>query len=74
VGISKSHFIIHSLKILKKYHVMGAVIPIISLSLILSLLPPYVVAAIFILSASYLAFIISRKFKSKFKKGEVQNA
>jgi hypothetical protein len=53
---------------------MGAVIPIMSLSLLLSLLPSYVVAAIFILSAGYMAFIISRKFKSKLKKGEVQNA
>jgi len=74
MGLSKSHLIIHSLKILKKYHIIGAVIPIMSLSLILSLLPSYVVAVIFILSAGYMAFIISRKFKSKSKKEKHSNA
>jgi hypothetical protein len=53
---------------------MGAVIPIMSLSLILSLLPSYVVAAIFILSAGYMAFIIFIKFKSKIKKEKHSNA
>jgi len=53
---------------------MGAVIPIMGLSLILSLLPPYVIAVIFILSAGYMVFIISRKINSILKKGETQNA
>jgi hypothetical protein len=74
VGLTRSHFIIHTLKVLKKYHVMGAVIPIMGSSLILSLFPPYVLAVIFILSAGYMAFIISRKFKSKSKKEKHSNA
>ena len=74
MGLTKSHFVIHALKIFKKYHLVGLMVPIMSLSLILSLLSPYVTAVIFILSAGYMAFIISRKFKTKFNKGETQHA
>jgi len=73
MGITKSHFIIHTLKILKKYNVVGIAVPIFGLSLLLSLLPPYVIAVIFILSAGYMVFIITRKIKTKFKKGEVHS-
>jgi hypothetical protein len=65
VGITKSHLIIHTLKVLKKYHLAALMVPFMGLSLILSLAPPYVVAAIFILSAGYLAFTTSMKFKPK---------
>jgi hypothetical protein len=74
LGITKSHLIIHSLKILKKYNLAGLMVPFMGLSLLLSLLPPYVVAVIFILSAGYMVFIISMKLKLQFKKGELQNA
>lgn len=74
MGLTKSHLIIHTLKILNKYRLAALMIPFMGLSFILSLLPPYVVAAIFILSAGYMAFVISMKFKLKFKKGEPQNA
>ena len=67
MGLTRSHLIIHTLKILKKYHLSGIVIPFMSLSLILSLFPPYVVVVIFILSTGYMVFIISRKINSKLK-------
>ena len=41
VGLTKSHLIIHTLKVLKKYHLAALMIPFMGLSLILSLLPPY---------------------------------
>lgn len=72
IGLTRAHFVIHTLKILRKYSLSGVIVPIMGLYLILSLFPPYVVAAIFILSAGYMAFTIKRKFKPKFKKGEVQ--
>ena len=68
MGLTKSHFIIHTLKILKKYNIVGAAVPLVGLSLILSLLPSYVIAAILILCVVYMAFIITKKFKSTFKK------
>ena len=72
MGLTKSHLIIHTLKIFKKYHLVGLMVPFMSLSLILSLFPPYVSAAIFILSSAFMAFTIKRKFKPKLEKGEVR--
>lgn len=63
LGLTRSHHVIHSLKILEKHNLIGAVIPIMGLSLFLSLLPPYVTATIFLLSAGYIAFAINKKFK-----------
>ena len=73
MGLTKSHFIIHTLKILKKYNVVGIAVPVVGLSLLLSLLPLWLIWIIFIGSISYMAFIITRKIKSKFKKGEVHS-
>jgi hypothetical protein len=73
MGLTKSHFVIHTLKILKKYNVVGIVVPIFGLSLLLSLLPLWLIWIIFIGSISYMTFIISRKIKSKFKKGETNS-
>jgi hypothetical protein len=73
MGLTKAHFIIHTLKILKKYNVFGIAIPLLGLSLLLSLLPLWLLWIIFIGSISYMAFIISRKIKLKFKKGEVHS-
>ena len=73
MGLTKSHFIIHTLKILKKYHLAGLMVPFMGLSLLLTLLPLWLLWIIFIGSVSYMAFIISKKIKSKFKKGEVSS-
>lgn len=63
MGLTRSHFVIHSLKILKKYNLIGLMVPVLGLSFILSIFPPYLTAGIFIISAGYLAFIIFKKNK-----------
>jgi len=74
LGLTKIHAIIHSAKILKKYNLVELLTPVLGISILLSALPLYVVAIIFILPTGYMAFIISRKFNSIFKRGEIQNA
>lgn len=69
LGFTKSHLVIHSLKILKKYHLSAVALPFMGLLMFLSLVPSKVTAVIFIMSAGYLAFIISKKYKPKIKKG-----
>jgi len=73
-GLTKIHLFIHSAKILKKYNLVELLTPVLGISILLSALPLYVTAAIFILSAGYMAFIIYRKINSIFTKGEMQNA
>ena len=63
MGLTRSHFVVHSLKILKKYNLTGLMVPVLGLSFILSLLPPYLTAGTFIVSTGYLAFIIFKKNK-----------
>jgi len=65
LGLSKSHLVIHSLKILKKYHLIGLAIPLFSLFLVLSLFPPYVNAAVLAVSVVYLMIITFQIFKIK---------
>ncbi|MCK5268144.1 MAG: hypothetical protein KAR07_08250, partial [Spirochaetes bacterium] len=65
IGITKSHLIIHVIKILDKYRLVAVFMPFIALALILSILPDYLVWTIFIGSAGYLVFIVVRKFKHK---------
>ncbi|MFC1826284.1 hypothetical protein ACFLYZ_02695, partial [Thermodesulfobacteriota bacterium] len=70
LGITKSHLVIHSIKIFDKYGLISLIIPVTSLSLLLSFIPPYLVWIIFIGSTGYLAFLIHRKFKKQSKKKE----
>jgi len=65
LGFSKSHFIVHTLKILKKHHLVGLMIPVMGLFLILSALPPYVTAAVFASSAVYLMINLIQIYKNK---------
>lgn len=65
LGLSKSHFVIHTLKILKKHHLLGLMIPVMGLFLILSALPPYVTAAVFVVSVMYLSIKLFQIFKLK---------
>lgn len=65
LGFSKSHFVIHTLKILMKYKLVGIAVPILALYLVLSLLPSYLTAVVFIASVVYLVLLIYRKFKLK---------
>jgi hypothetical protein len=65
IGFTKSHLIIHAIKILEKYRLVGVLMPFVTLALILSFLPDYLVWAVFIGSAGYLLFKIIRLFKNK---------
>ena len=65
LGLSRSHLVIHTLKILRKHHLVGLMIPLFSLFLILSLLPPYVTAAVFAVSIGYLMIILFQIFNLK---------
>ena len=69
IGITKTHLIIHTIKILEKYGLAAIVIPFIAVALVLLSLPNYLVWTIFIGSTGYLVFSAVRKFKPK-KKGE----
>jgi uncharacterized protein involved in cysteine biosynthesis len=69
IGITKTHLIIHTIKILEKYRSVAVVLPFTVFALILSFLPNYLVWTIFIGSTGYLVFSAVRKFKPK-KKGE----
>ena len=65
LGLSKSHLVLHTLKILKKYKLIGIAVPLLSLFLILSALPPYVTAVVFVASVAYLMVILFQIFKIK---------
>lgn len=65
LGLSKSHLVIHTLKILKKYHLVGLMIPVMGLFFFLSLLPPYVTVVVFVSSAVYQMVILFQVFKHK---------
>lgn len=65
LGLSKSHLVVHTLKILKKHNLVGLMIPVLGLFLLVSLLPPYVTAAVFVSSALYLMIILIQICKIK---------
>jgi hypothetical protein len=65
LGITRSHHIIHAIKILEKYGLLGVLMPFVALALILSFLPNKVVWAVFIGSIGILVFSIFRKFNPK---------
>jgi len=67
IGITKTHHIIHAIKILDKYGLVAVFMPFIALALILLFLPDYLVWTIFISSVGYLVFSVVRKFKHKTK-------
>jgi hypothetical protein len=65
IGFTKSHLMIHAIKILGKYRLVGVLMPFVALALILSLLPDYLVWAVFIGSTGYFLFKIMRLFKNR---------
>ena len=65
IGLTKSHHIIHAIKILEKYRLLGVLMPFVALALILSILPNNFVWAVFIGSVGYLLFKIMRLFKNR---------
>jgi hypothetical protein len=69
-GLSKSHVVVHTLKILKKHNLVGLMVPLLGLFLLLSLFPPYVTSIIFVSTVLYLLVILFQIFKIK---GESQS-
>ncbi len=69
IGITKVQVLVHTIKILEKYGTVAVVIPFITLAMLLSMLPNYLVWTILIGSAGYLVFSLVHKFKPK-RKGE----
>lgn len=65
LGLSRSHLVLHTIKILKKHGLSGLAIPLFSLFLVLSLFPPYVNAAVFAVSVVCLMIAIFQIFKIK---------
>jgi hypothetical protein len=65
IGITKTHHIIHAIKILDKYGLVAVLMPFIAIALILSFLPDYLVWTIFISSVGCLLFKIMRLFKNQ---------
>jgi hypothetical protein len=64
LGLTSTHFIIHSVKILDKYDLVALILPFIGLGLTLNLLPEYFVWAIFLGSSWYLVSLVSKTSKA----------
>ncbi len=65
LGITKSHLIIHTIKIFDKHGLLSLLIPLTGFSLIVSYLPQWFIWIIFMGSSVCLAFLINREFKPK---------
>jgi len=63
IGITKTHLIIHTIKILDKYGLTALIMPFIGISLILSLIPVWALWVILIGSSGYLVFSTVHKLK-----------
>jgi len=75
LGITKSHFIIHTIKILDKHGLVSLLIPLTWFSLIVSYLPQWLIWGIFLGSSVYLSCLIHQKFKPEtYQKRRNENA
>lgn len=63
IGLTKTHLIVHTIKVFHKYGLIALLLPIIGISLILSLIPNWLLWTIFISSTGYLIISVIRKFK-----------
>jgi hypothetical protein len=65
LGLTKTHFIIHSVKILNEYNLAALMALFAGVALGLNLLPGYLVWAIFLGSSGYLCLSVFSKSKRK---------
>jgi hypothetical protein len=65
LGVTKSHLVIHTLKILDKYGAAAIVLPFVVLAMAVSFLPTYLVWAILIGSLGYLVGLIILKMRNR---------
>ena len=70
IGLTKSHMLIHSIKILKKYGLNALVIPVSMFALFLAMLPEPLIWFIFIASSLYLLITPARIIINKLRKKE----
>jgi len=68
LGLTNSHLVLHTVKILKKYNIASLVVPIAALSLILNLLPLPIVWAIFAGSTGYAVMTVLRFVRKRIKR------
>jgi hypothetical protein len=61
IGITKSHLIIHSIKILHKHGIISIVLPFATIAIGMSALPEFIVWAILITASGYLFIAITWK-------------
>ena len=65
IGVTKTHLIIHSIKVLEKYELVAFAVPFIAIALILSCLPVWLPWMLLIGSSGYLILALTHKFKYK---------
>jgi hypothetical protein len=64
LGLTKAHFVIHSIKVLEKYDLAGLIVPFVGLSMAMNLLPEYLIWAVFIGSLAYLVSLLLRRLRA----------
>ena len=68
VGITRSHLIIHSVKVLHKYDLAALLIPLTGLALLLSFLPAYLIWSVCVGSIIALSATISNAINQIFRR------
>ena len=63
IGITRANIIIHSIKIFEKYGLVSLLVPFVGLSVLLSMLHPYLLWAAFIGSIVWMASIVGKPLK-----------
>jgi hypothetical protein len=74
VGLTKAHFVIHSIKVLHKHGIIALILPFMTAALVLGLFPSYVAWGVFAGSSGYLIHSVVRRKHSMKRKEERQHA
>jgi hypothetical protein len=61
LGLTKAHFVVHSIKVLEKYDMVGLMVPFVGLSLFMNLLPGYLVWTVLIGSLGYFVSLVVKR-------------
>ena len=69
MGLTKAHFLVHSLKIIHKHGIVALILPFMAAALFLGLFPAYVAWGVFAGSLGYLVHSVVRR-KHSIKKGK----
>ena len=74
LGLTKTHFIIHTIKVFKKHHLTSLIIPLIALAVLENLMPIYLLWALFTGASGYGLYLMRRKIKTIQKRKEKHHA